>query len=778
MRYVVQTRSTFLLVAVLLGTTAAAGAPQDRADTRAFVERYCTACHNERARTAGLVLDPEALGDAAGDAEVWEKVIRKLRAGAMPPLNAPRPEPDEYDAAASFLESELDRASAARVNPGELGLLRRLTRTEYRNAIRDLLALDDLPREMDYDLLLPADNASSGFDNIADLLFVSPTTMERYLEAARKISRLAIGDPSAPEAVNIHRIHPESIQNARVEALPFGTRGGLAIRSYFPMDADYVVDVELAGRAREPHALEVSVDGERVELVTIGVPEAPATEFRIPVDAGARLVGVTFVERNAALDEAVLRPRTRSRGTQPAIANVTIRGPYDIRGPGDTPTRRRIFSCRPADPSDERACAEEILLSLARRAYRRPVTGEDLDDLWPFFETGRQEADFDRGIQRALERLLVSPQFLFRIEREPADAAPGDAYRISDLELASRLSFFLWSSVPDDALLDDAVDGRLGDAAVLEQQVRRMLRDPRAGALVTNFAWQWLFLGDVALKEPDPLVFRHFDETLRHAFERETELFLGSVFGEDRSVLDLIDADYTFLNERLADHYGIPNVSGSDFRRVPLPPGSRRGGLLGQGSILTLTSYSTRTSPVLRGKFVLDNLLASPPPPPPPDVPALTTRNQESGAVLSIRDAMVRHRANPACAGCHATMDPIGFALENFDAVGRWRDTDAGDPVDASGAFPGGRSFEGVDGLKGVLLEQPELFVNALTERLLMFATGRNVQYFDAPAVRTIVREAAEDDYRFASLVLGVVRSAPLQMRMKSPAAAPAAGAP
>ncbi len=777
MRYVRQTR-TATLVAVLFATTAAAAAPQDRADTEAFVNRYCTACHNERARTAGLVLEPDSLGDVAGDAEVWEKVIRKLRAGAMPPLNAPRPEPEEYDAAASFLESELDRASAARVNPGEIGLLRRLTRTEYRNAIRDLLALEDLPREMDYDLLLPADNASSGFDNIADLLFVSPTTMERYLEAARKISRLAVGDPSAPEAVNIHRIHPESVQNARVEALPFGTRGGLAIRSHFPMDADYVVDVELAGRAREPHALEVSVDGERVALVTIGVPEAPATEFRIPIDAGPRLVGVTFVERNAALDEAVLRPRMRSRGTQPAIANVTIRGPFDVRGPGDTPSRRRIFSCRPEDLSEERACAEEILSSLARRAYRRPASAGDLEELWPFFETGRDEADFDRGIQRAVERLLVSPQFLFRIEREPADAAPGEAYRISDLELASRLSFFLWSSLPDDALLEDAVAGRLGDTAVLERHVRRMLQDPRADALVTNFAWQWLFLGDVALKEPDPLVFRHFDETLRHAFERETALFLGSVFGEDRSVLDLLDADYTFLNERLAGHYGIPNISGSDFRRVTLPPGSRRGGLLGQGSILTLTSYSTRTSPVLRGKFVLDNLLASPPPLPPPDVPALTTRNPESGAALSIREAMVQHRASPACAGCHATMDPIGFALENFDAVGRWRDTDAGDAVDASGTFPGGRSFDGVDGLKQVLLQQPDQFVGALTERLLMFAIGRNVQYFDAPAVRAIVQDAAEDDYRFASLVSGVVRSVPFQMRIKSGEEPEPAGAP
>ena len=623
---------------------------------------------------------------------------------------------------------------------------------------------------MDYDLLLPADNASSGFDNIADLLFVSPTTMERYLEAARKISRLAVGDRTVPEMVNIHRIHPESVQNARVEALPFGTRGGLAVESYFPVDADYVIDVELAGRAREPHQLEITIDGERVELVTIGGEDPPPTEFRIPIEAGPKLVGMTFVQRNAALEEATLRPRTRSRGTQPAIASATIRGPYDVIGSGNTPSRRQIFLCQPENPAEEADCAERILSNLVRRAYRRPATANDLEDLRPFFDTGRQEADFDRGIQRALERLLVSPQFLFRIERERTDIAADTAYRVRELELASRLSFFLWSSIPDDELLNAALDGGLADPEILEQQVLRMLADPRSESMVTNFASQWLFLGDVELKEPDPLVFRHFDETLRQAFERETELFVDSILRENRSVLELIDADYTFLNERLANHYGIPNVSGSDFRRVLLPGESHRGGLLGQGSILMLTSYSTRTSPVLRGKFVLDNLLASPPPPPPPDVPALTTNSRESGEALSMRDAMIQHRANPVCASCHATMDPIGFALENFDAIGRWRDTDAGDAIDTAGVFPGGASFEGIDGLKQVLLRQPEQFANAVAEKLLMFAVGRNVQYYDAPAVRAIVREAREDNYRFTSLVLGVVKSAPFQMRMTSEA--------
>ena len=762
-------KSGLLLSAVILWAAPVRVFPQTALSPDAVLERYCVTCHNDRLRTAGLSLDPAQLADVGQNAETWEKVVRKLRSGSMPPVDAPRPAPPEYDRVASFLESELDRAAAASPNPGPLPLFSRLTRTQYRNAIRDLLALESLPQEMDYDLLLPADNSSSGFDTIADLLFVSPTTMERYLEAARKISRLAVGDLTAPVMVNIHRLAPEHSQNGRSEGLPFGTRGGMGVRSHFPLDAEYVIDVELAGRAREPHRLEVTVDGERAALVTIGGGgPGPSTEFRLPLAAGPHFVGVAFIERTEALDEETLLPKMRSRGTQPAIASVTIRGPYAPAGPGRTPPRDRIFVCRPENTAAEPACAREILSTLARRAYRRPATQEDLADLLPFYEAGRDGGGFDYGIQRALERLLVSPQFLFRIEREPAGAAPGSAYRISDLELASRLSFFLWSSIPDDELLQAAVAGDLGRPEVLERQVRRMLADPRAESLVTNFAAQWLFLGDVDLKEPDPLLFRHFDETLRRAFRRETELFLSSVFRENRSALDLLDADYTFLNERLADHYGVPGVTGSDFRRVTLPEGSMRGGLLGHGSLLTLTSYSTRTSPVLRGKYVLDNLLASPPPPPPPDVPALATEGRDSGEALPIREAMIRHRANPACAGCHAAMDPIGFALENFDAIGRWRDTDSGEPVDASGVFPDGTRFEGVAGLKAVLLREPDRFVHALTERLLMFAVGRNVQHYDAPAVRAVVSAAAGDDYRFASLVAGVVRSAPFQMRMKS----------
>lgn len=751
---------------LLLGLICPLSVPaQTPAAPSELLAQYCMTCHSDRLRTGSLSLESLDVGDVGPDAEVWEKVVGKLRSRSMPPVTAPRPDSETYERLASFLESELDRASAAHPDPGPSPLVRRLTRTEYENAIRDLLALEALPQEMDYDLLLPADNASSGFDNIADLLFMSPTTMERYLEAARKISRLAIGDLSAPVMVNTYRMSPEHSQDERVEGLPFGTRGGLRIESHFPLDGEYLIDVEVSGRGQDSDELEVSVDGASVARVTLGGRGGPSTGFRVPLRAGPHAVGVTFLEPNEALEEALLRPRMRSRGSGPAVGSVTIRGPFDATGASPTPSRQRIFSCRPDQTTEALECAREILSGLVRRAYRRPVTESDLADLMPFYADGASTGGFDLGIQKALERLLVSPQFLFRIERDAPDAAP---VPVTDLEMATRLSFFLWSSLPDDELLGLAEAGQLSDPAVLEAQVHRMLADPRAGSMVTNFASQWLFLGDVALKEPDPVLFRHFDETLRDAFRRETELFLASVFRENRSVLDLLDSDYTFLNERLAEHYGIPNVRGSEFRRVVLPPDSPRGGLLGQASILMLTSYSTRTSPVLRGKYVLDNLLASPPPPPPPNVPALTTESRESGETLSMRDAMIQHRENPVCASCHAAMDPIGFALENFDALGRWRDQDAGVVVDASGTLPDGTGFEGLDGLKQELLSDPRLFVSAMTGRLLMYALGRNVQYYDQPAVRAIVAGARADDYRFDSLILGVVRSLPFRTRRGS----------
>jgi len=773
-------------------------------DPAAILTRYCVTCHNERLKTAGFVIDPTQLAAAADHAESWEKVVKKLRTTSMPPAGAPRPDDATYDAVASAIESVLDRAAAARPQIGKLPLAHRLSRTEYRNAVRDLLALGDLPKEVSIDYLLPADNISSGFDTIADLLFVSPSAMERYLDAAQKISRLAVGDTTLPVLVNIHPLDPEHPQDERVDDLPFGTRGGLAVRSDVPVDGTYVVKVELAGTPRESHQLEVTVDGARARLEPVGAAPAggrggrgggapdPRFEFPLPLKAGPRLIGVAFVQRTEARDEATLRPRTRSRGTQPAIAAVTISGPYTPTAPGDSPSRRRIFVCRPATAAEEMPCATRILSSLARRAYRRPVTDVDLRDLLPFFQQGRAAGSFDLGIQKALERMLVSSQFLFRIERPPlagskdpgprtagssdppvggrgrGSSDPPQVYPVSDLELASRLSFFLWSSIPDDELLDVAVAGRLKDAAVLERQVRRMLADARSSALVTNFAAQWLYLRDIEAKLPDEVLFQDFDETLRAAMERETELFVESIFRGNRSVVDLLTANYTFLNERLAKHYGVPNVHGSYFRRVTLPEGSPRGGLLGHGSVLTITSYSTRTSPVLRGKWVLENLLSAAPPPPPPNIPALETKGAAPGEVFTMRDAMTRHRASPACASCHARMDPIGFAMEHFDAVGRWRETDGGQPIDTLGVFPDGTKFDGVAGLKRELLRHPEQFASTVAERLLMYAVGRNLQYYDAPAVREILRAGAPSRYTLGSLVLGVVKSRPFVMREAS----------
>jgi len=834
-------RCAVLSFAVALATAtpgaqspAALPQPAPAAASATLLKQYCVTCHNERLKTGGFVIDPADVANVGSGADRWEKVVRKLRTQSMPPPGAPRPDAASYDRVATFLETELDRTEAARPHLGKLPLTHRLSRTEYRNAVRDLLALESLPREVSIDYLLPPDNISSGFDNIADLLFISPSNMERYLDAARKISRLAIGDPAMPVMVNIYRLDPEHPQDERVDELPFGTRGGIAVRSEFPVDGTYIVKVEVG--AANGHDLEVTVDGERVALRSLGSggPGAPSVdappgqpdpsdpdptppsvdrpvaqgrgagptdaagsagaagargdraggrgraaappplEFPLALKAGPKLIGVAFVQRTEARDEATLRPRMRSRGTQPAINSVTISGPYKVTGTGDSPSRRRVFVCRPASAkgsgeagsssAEETACARRILSTLARRAYRRPANETDLRDLLPFYEQGRKQGSFDLGIQKALERLLVSPQFLFRIEREPANVATATAYRVSDLELASRLSFFIWSSIPDDELLDAASSGRLKDPKVLEQQVRRMLADPRSESLVTNFAAQWLYLRDISAKLPDEILFADFDETLRSAMQRETELFIASVFRENRSVLDLLRANYTFLNERLARHYGVPNIKGSYFRRVTFPEGSVRGGLLGQGSVLTITSYSTRTSPVLRGKWVLENLLSAAPPPPPPNVPSLNTE-KAPGKPLTLREAMIQHRASPACAGCHARMDPIGFAMENFDAVGRWRERDGEQPIDATGTFPEGTKFDGIPGLKKELLRQPEQFVGTVAERLLMYAVGRNLQYYDAPTVRTVMREAAPADYTLASLVLGIVKSRPFQMR-------------
>jgi mono/diheme cytochrome c family protein len=752
---------------------AASENPSDaRADTQAAIAKYCTTCHSERVRTAGLALDPMGVARPGDQSETWEKVLRQLRAGTMPPPGAPRPPQAFYARAGGYLARELEASAAARPNPGSLPLARRLTRTEYANVIRDLLALPDLPKEFDYVTLLPADNASSGFDNLADTLFVSPATMERYLAAALKISRVAVGDPDMGALVNTHITPVRQPQDGRNEALPFGTRGGLQIAGYFPLDAEYEFKVDTAGIGADVHQLEISIDGERKAITNVsrrpGVPsgdDAPNRgAFRFAVPAGPRSVGVAFVERSEALSEALLRPPGRNRGALPSVVSVTITGPFNATGPGDTPSRRRLFVCRPGSADQESACADRILTTLLRRAYRREVTADDLRRARQFYAAGRAERDFDLGIQRALERVLVSPQFLFRIEQEPAGAAPGSVHRVNDFELASRLSFFLWASLPDDELLDAAAAGTLRQPDVMRRQVTRMLADSRSRSLVTNFAAQWLFLRDVETKEPDVYLFRDFDEGVRAAFVRETELFLNSILLENRSVLELLTADYTFLNEPLAKHYGIPQITGSHFRRVTLPKGSPRRGLLGHGSILSITAYSTRTSAVLRGKYVLENLLASPPPPPPADVPSLNT--EQSGKPLSMKDAMQLHRASPACAGCHAKMDPIGFALENFDALGRWRAEENGRPLEVTSALPDGTTVDGVEGVRQLVLRDPALFVEAITGKLLMYALTRNVQHYDQPTIRVIAREASRHNDTFASLVLGVVNSVPFQSRM------------
>jgi mono/diheme cytochrome c family protein len=777
-------------------TSRVAPAPSPMTDTAVagVLDQYCVTCHNERVvdgggtapspmvaqlRAAGLALDTLDVSEVGTHADAWETVVRKLRGGSMPPTGRPRPDDATIDEVAGWLEGALDRAAAAAPDPGRRPALHRLSRTEYQYAVRDLLALDDLPKELDIAVMLPADNATSGFDNLADLLFVSPTLMERYLAAARKISRLAVGDPTMLPIVDTYQLDRDLVQDRHVPGLPLGTRGGTRVQSHLPLDGEYVITVQFTGAAREAHDGEISVDGERVHLFTVGLTPPkrtasgvftfdadPDVDVRVPLRAGPRDVAVSFIPKSGALSERAVRAY-RSRSRQPSIASVIISGPYGADGAGDTPSRRQIFQCRPgvaASEAETSTCARTILSALARRAYRRPVTEDDLGRLLQFYEQGRVEGGFERGIQRAIERLLVSPEFLFRIERNPDGAVAGTAYPLSDLELASRLSFFLWSSIPDDTLLELATRGELRDPAVLDREVRRLLADPRSSALVTNFAEQWLFLRDVDAKEPDAGFFPGFDENLRQAFRTETAMFVDSVLRDDRSALDLLTANHTFVNERLAKHYGIPHVYGSHFRRVELED-SRRRGLLGQGSILTLTSYGTRTSPVLRGKWILENLLSSPPPPPPPDIPALD-ETTEDGKPRSMREAMEVHRANPACASCHSQMDPLGFALENFDAIGRWRDRGESNlPIDASGLLPNGTRFDGPSGLRAELVKSPKQFMTTMTDKLFTYALGRGVESFDAPTIRAIVRDAERDEYRFASVVSGIVNSMPFQMR-------------
>ena len=754
----------------------------DPAAGRAMLDKYCVSCHNERVKTANLMLDKADLSNPGMNVEVWEKVFRKVHTGTMPPPNMPQPPQEDRRAMLAWLETSLDAAAIAKPNPGRTETLRRLNRTEYRNAVRDLLALD-----IDANSLLPADESGHGFDNVTvgDL---PPTLLDRYISAAQKVSRLAIGSTQTSMQADTIRLPADRTQESHVAGLPLGTRGGASIPYTFAQDGEYEIQVWLArdlsgniGGLRErsrSHEMVVLVDREPAKSFTIQKLVDDDTtldkdlKVRVHVKAGPHDVGVTFINDSSSLLEAQRQPllarfnERRHPRTAPAVDQVSISGPYEAKGAADTPSRRRIFVCRPegADSDKELDCAKTILSTLMRRAYRRPVSKSEVEGPLAQYREGRANGDFDAGITRAVSAVLINPEFLFRVEVDPKNLAAGGVYRVTDLELASRLSFFLWSSIPDDELLDAAIRGRLSRPEELEKQTRRMLADPRSFNLASNFAGQWLRLRNLDAVVPSTRFYPEFDDNIREGFRRETELFVDSIVREDRSVLDLIRADYTFLNERLAKYYDIPNVHGSHFRRVTVGPETKRGGLLRHGSVLSVTSYATRTSPIIRGVYVLDNILGAPPPPPLPNVPALDEGTVS--ASLPMRERLAAHRKNAVCASCHRTIDPVGFALENFNAVGQWRSYEGeGEPIDASGALPGSPEFRGVSGLEDALLSRPEMFAGALTEKLLVFGLGRGVEYYDAPAVRKIVRDAAGDRYRFSSIILGIVKSTPFQMR-------------
>ncbi len=774
------------MVAACAQTPKAQTGPQIQ---KALLDRYCVTCHNDKLRTGGLSLQAANLIDIPKSAETWEKVIRKLRVGAMPPQGMPRPDATSLDSLASFLEDSLDRAYAAAPNPGRASV-HRLNRAEYQNAVHDLLAVD-----IDAASLLPPDDESSGFDNIADVLKVSPSLMERYLSASWNISRLAVGDSRIVAAATTYRARPDLSQDQHIEGLPLGTRGGMLVRHNFPLDGEYTIKVrlwrntfDLLRGMEDAHQIEISLDGVRLGLVEVGgrddfvkMAQNPGTfgadldqrlTVQVPVKAGEHNVAATTLLRSHASRDDLIKPflRTTVDGLDitgdPSVDRITIEGPYRETGSGDTASRERIFVCRPANSQEELPCARKILSALANHAYRRPASDNDLETLLSFYQRRRNaNGSFEAGIESALQYILASPEFIFRFEPDPANVAPNTAYRLSDLALASRLSFFLWSSIPDEQLVSLAAQNKLHEPGVLEQQVRRMLADPRSEALITNFAEQWLFLRNLKSAAPNLDTFPDFDDNLRQSMKRETELFFGSIVNEDRNVLDLLNADYTFVNERLARHYGIPGVYGSQFRRVHITDENRRG-LLGQASILTVTSYAARTSPVQRGKWILTNLLGTPPTPPPPNVPELK-ENSGNGKPLSLRERMEAHRANAVCAGCHKVMDPIGFALENFDAVGHWRTTDDGSRIDPSGTLFNGVHVDGPVALRQMLAARPNVFVGVMTEKLLTYALGRGLEYYDMPAVRKIVHDAAAHDYRFSSLVLGVITSPPFEMKIR-----------
>jgi cytochrome c551/c552 len=730
------------------------------AQDRTFLDQYCVTCHNERTKTAGLMLDKLDVGHAGDNAETWEKVVRKLRTGMMPPSGARRPERSAIDAFTSGLENTLDHAAAAKPNPGTTAL-HRLNRTEYGNAIRDLLALP-----IDAATLLPPDDSAEGFDNVADVLGVSPLLIQGYVSAATKISRLAVGDPEMSADKVTYRIPRGLGQADHIEGLPLGTRGGMLIQHTFPLDGEYDFRIARSGvgvgqtSVGGDEEIEISVNGQRVYLVDRNSPR----DVRLVMKAGPQSIGVAVLKkRNIRGVDDLYDTYSATLG----VSTVSITGPFNAAGPGETASRQRIFVCHPSGASDELPCAKQILRTLAGRAFRQPVAESDvaMETLLGFYQTGRKQGTFETGIEHALARILVDPRFLYRFEREPANLAAGASYRVSDIELASRLSFFIWSSIPDDELVNAAVQGQLKQPAVLERQVRRMLADPRAEALSKNFGSQWLYLRDLKNAKPEA---DDFDENLRQSIRRETELMLDHIVRSDRSIVELINADYTFVDERLARHYGIPNIRGSQFRRVTLEKDDPRRGLLGKASFLIVTSAANRTSPVSRGKWVLENILGVSAPAVPASVPPLKENTERTdGKVLSMRERMEEHRSNPACASCHKIMDPIGFALENFDLTGKWRTVDEKSPVDASGVLVDGTKLNGPGTLRDALVGRSDAFVSNATEKLLTYAMGRPVHYYDMPVVRSIIHDAARNDYRFSALVLGIVKSAPFQMKVK-----------
>ena len=763
-------------------TAAAAG---DASTYRAVVDQYCVTCHNDNLNTANLQLDHLDLTRLGADAETGEKIVRKLRAGMMPPSGMPRPDPATLESLIGWMENELDRGAQTHLPaPG----LHRLNRTEYSNAIRDILAL-----EVDATEFLPSDDSSRGFDNMARTLTMSPALMEAYLSAAGKISRLAIGSETAP-TLEVFEVPPDTVQNYHIEGLPFGTRGGMLIRHEFPADGEYTFTVKgVTGYSSnvlgnvEGEQLEVTVDGERMYLFDwdeeIGDTEGRGGNSRpISITAGVHTVGVTFLATNDLPDTELNKPFIRTMNAPgdipgfqfyPHVGQVFIEGPYNASVATDTPSREKIFVCRPSSAREEGECARTIVSTLVKQAFRRPPNDADLELLMDFYLAGRDEGgDFNSGIEAALQRILADPEFIYRGEREPGGLAAGTSYRISDLELASRLSFFLWSSVPDDALIDLAAQGRLQDPAVLDEQVRRMLADPRSDALISNFTGQWLNVRGMQASEPVVDLFPDFDNNLRNAFRREAELFFGSIVHEDRSILDLLTADYTFVNERLAKHYGIPDLYGSRFRRVTLGPElDMRRGLLGKGALLTVTSQAARTSPVSRGKWFLETFLGVSPPDPPPNVPQIEEQPVDAAGntkAPTMREVMAAHSANSVCASCHRIFEPMGIALENFDAVGTWRTHEDGVPIDASGVISDGTELDGVQSLREVLVRYSDQFVQVVTEKLLTYAMGRGVEYQDMPTVRSITRDAMDNNYRFSSLVLGIVQSPAFQMNMKT----------